>query len=147
MSLGIPLELITMLGSGLIGGVMTIWGKSIENRQRMFENAITAAKTQGSLFADARKINTGGFAYTRRLLAILAMLAIIVWPKVVAVFWPEVGVTVGYTEWNPGFLFFEGSEQTQWRQLSGLVITPLDTHIMSAVVGLYFGASIVKNAR
>jgi hypothetical protein len=35
----------------------------------------------------------------------------------------------------------------EWKQLKGLVITPLDTHLVSAIVGLYFGASIVKNAR
>jgi len=27
---------------------------------------------------------------------------------------------------------------------NGVVITPLDTHLMSAIVGLYFGGSLVK---
>jgi len=26
-------------------------------------------------------------------------------------------------------------------------LTPLDTHLVSAIVGLYFGASMVKNAK
>jgi hypothetical protein len=26
----------------------------------------------------------------------------------------------------------------------GVVITPLDTHLMSAIIGLYFGGSLVK---
>ena len=73
--------------------------------------------------------------------------AIVIWPKVIAVFWPEVGVTVGYTQWSPGFLFFDGADDTIWHTMKGLVITPLDTHLLSAIVGLYFGASMVKNAR
>jgi hypothetical protein len=30
------------------------------------------------------------------------------------------------------------------REFAGIVITPLDTHLMSAIVGLYFGGSLVK---
>ena len=30
------------------------------------------------------------------------------------------------------------------REYAGVVITPMDTHLMSAIVGLYFGGSIVK---
>jgi hypothetical protein len=45
-------------------------------------------------------------------------------------------------------LFFtEGKELIKWQSLKGLVITPLDTHLLSAIVGLYFGASMVKNAK
>jgi hypothetical protein len=74
--------------------------------------------------------------------------AVIIWPKIVPVLFPDVPVVVGYTEWNPGFLFFtEGSESVTWRHMKGLVLTPLDTHLLSAIVGLYFGASMVKNAR
>jgi len=28
--------------------------------------------------------------------------------------------------------------------MTGMVITPLDTHLVSAIVGLYFGGSLVK---
>ena len=66
----------------------------------------------------------------------------------IAVFWPDVAVTVGYTQWNPGFLFItEGTETVTWQSLKGLVLTPLDTHLLSAIIGMYFGASMVKNAR
>jgi len=30
------------------------------------------------------------------------------------------------------------------RAFAGVVITPLDTHLMSSIVGLYFGGSLVK---
>ena len=30
------------------------------------------------------------------------------------------------------------------KEYFGVVITPLDTHLMSAIIGLYFGGSLVK---
>ena len=30
------------------------------------------------------------------------------------------------------------------KEFFGVVITPLDTHLMSAIIGLYFGGSLVK---
>ena len=144
---GLPLELITMLGSGLLSGVMTLWGQSQKAKQDAFQRAIDGLSAQSKATDLARRYENKGFQVTRRIIALSAVFAVIVWPKVVAVFWPEVPVTVGYTEWNPGFLFFEGSEETTWQSVKGLVLTPLDTHLLSAIVGLYFGASMVKNAR
>ena len=145
---GIPLELITMLGSGLLSGVMTLWGQSAKAKQDAFKRAIDGLAAQSQATDLARRYENKGFQMTRRVIALSAVFAVIVWPKLVAVFWPEVPVTVGYTEWNPGFLFLtEGKETTTWQSLSGLVLTPLDTHLLGAIVGLYFGASMVKNAR
>lgn len=148
LSMGIPFELITMLGSGLMSGLMTMWSRSQEAKQQAFDRAITGLAAQRKAINDARKYESKGFQVTRRIIAISAVFAIIVWPKIVSVFWPEIPVNIGYTEWNPGFLFFtEGKEAIKWQALTGLVITPLDTHLLSAIVGLYFGASMVKNAR
>jgi len=136
-----------MLGSGLLSGVMTLWGQSQKAKQDAFQRAIDGLSAQSEATDLARRYENKGFQVTRRIIALSAVFAVIVWPKVVAVFWPEVPVVVGYTEWNPGFLFFEGSEETTWQAVKGLVLTPLDTHLLSAIVGLYFGASMVKNAK
>jgi hypothetical protein len=146
--MGIPLELMTMLGSGLLSGVMTLWSQSQKAKQDAFNRAIEGLSAQSKATDLARRYENKGFQVTRRIIALSAVGAIIVWPKVIAVFWPEVPVTIGYTEWNPGFLFItEGKELVKWQALKGLVITPLDTHLLSAIVGLYFGSSMVKNAR
>jgi len=145
---GLPLELITMLGSGLLSGVMTLWGQSAKAKQDAFQRAIDGLAAQSKATDLARRYENKGFQVTRRIIALSAVFAVIVWPKLVAVFWPDVGVTVGYTEWHPGFFFLtEGKETTTWHTVSGLVLTPLDTHLLGAIVGLYFGASMVKNAR
>lgn len=144
---GLPLELITMLGSGLMGGVMSMWSQSMKAKQDAFQRAIDGLSAQSEATDLARRYENKGFQVTRRIIALAAVGAIVVWPKVVTVFWPDIQVTVGYTAWSPGFLFFEGSEEVKWQVVKGLVLTPLDTHLLSAITGLYFGASIVKNAK
>ena len=144
----IPFELITMLGSGLMSGLMTLWSQSQKAKQAAFDRAITGLAAQSEATDLARRYENTGFQVTRRIIALSAVFAVIVWPKIVPVLFPDMTVVVGYTQWNPGFLFFtEGSEAVTWQHMRGLVLTPLDTHLLSAIVGLYFGASMVKNAR
>ena len=138
-----------MLGSTVLGGVMSIWGQSMKMKQEqnkmLMERASFNAK-QVAMARDAGK-NDKHFAWTRRLIALSSVFAIIVLPKLVAVFYPEVSVIVGYTEIQAGFLDFifgPGEEMVKWKYAQGFVITPLDTHIVSAIVGLYFGAGFTK---
>jgi len=144
--LGIPFELVTLLGSGVMGGVMSLWSQSIKAKTAQHTMAIEALKAQAGAVDQARRYNNSGFQFTRRAIALSAVFAVIVWPKLVPVFWPEMIVTIGYTSFSPGFLFFDGSSSVVWQEAKGLVLTPLDTHLMSAIIGLYFGASVVKNA-
>ena len=145
---GLPLELITMLFSTVLGGVMSIWGQSIKAKQAQQEMLMQRAEFNRSAVADARDAgkNDKHFAWTRRIIALSAVFSIIVLPKLVAVWYPEVGVIVGYTEATGGFWnwLFGPAETVQWRTAQGFVITPLDTHIVSAIVGLYFGAGFTK---
>ena len=145
---GLPLELITMLFSTLLGGFMSIWGQSMKNKQEqnrmMLANAKFSAE-QVNAARDAGKTDKH-FAWTRRIIALSAVFSIIVLPKLVAVWYPEVGVYVGYTEATGGLWnwLFGPDEAIKWKVAQGFVITPLDTHIVSAIVGLYFGAGFTK---
>ena len=85
------------------------------------------------------------FQFTRRIIALTSIFAIVLLPKLVPIFYPEILVTVGYTNWKPGFLFFtDGKEIFEWVSFNGLVITQLDTNLVSAIIGMYFGGSLVK---
>ena len=92
---GLPLELITMLGSGLMGGVMSMWSQSMKAKQDAFQRAIDGLSAQSEATDLARRYENKGFQMTRRIIALTAVVAIIVWPKVVSVFWPDIQVTVG----------------------------------------------------
>lgn len=146
--MGFPLELITMLGSTILGGVMSIWGQSIKARQAQTEMLLQRADVNMKGVNAARNAGKTDkhFAWTRRLIALSSVFSIIVLPKLVAVWYPEVAVYVGYTEATGGLFnwLFGPDEAVKWKYAQGFVITPLDTHIVSAIVGLYFGAGFTK---
>lgn len=141
-----PFEMITMLTSTVLGGVMSIWSQSIKAKREEQKMLIQRAEVQTAAFKEAREYENVGFQWTRRIIALTAVFAIVVLPKVLPLIDPEANVIVGYLEFKPGFLFFEGKEILKWEYLSarGIVLTPLDTNLVSAIIGLYFGGSLVK---
>jgi len=142
---GFPFEIITMLGSTVLGGVMSIWADSRKAKAEEQQLLITRGKFQLQAVEAARNVKDKGFQWTRRIIALTAVFSIVVLPKLVAVFAPDVSVTVGYTEFKPGFLFFtKDVEIFKWITFEGLVITQLDTNLVSAIIGMYFGGSLVK---
>jgi len=141
-----PFEMITMLGSTLLGGIMTVWSQSIKAKQAEQKMLIQRAEVQTAAFKEAREYENVGFQWTRRIIALTAVFAIVVLPKILPLVTPDAHVIVGYTEFKPGFLFLEGKDVMKWVPMAhkGIVITPLDTNLVSAIIGLYFGGSLVK---
>ena len=145
--MGFPFEIITMLGSTLLSSLLSIWSQS--RKAKAEEQKLLITRGEFEIKARQQSLSHGlkdkGFAWTRRIIALTAIFAIVLLPKLVAVFYPDVDVTVGYTNWRPGFMFFrEGREVFEWITFQGLVITQLDTNLVSAIIGMYFGASLVK---
>jgi hypothetical protein len=105
---------------------------------------LARGKFQMEAIEKARVYDNKGFQWTRRIIALSAVFAIIVWPKIVPVFF-DTSVWLTWTEFTRGFWFLiEKKEMVMDKEFFGVVITPLDTHLMSAIVGLYFGGSLVK---
>ena len=141
---GLPVEMITMLGSSVLGGFMTIWGQSIKAKQDVQKMILARSNNQKKHISEARTYENKGFQFTRRIIALTAVFFIIVWPKIVPVFF-DVSVFLTWTEFSRGFLFLiEQKEMLVDRQYAGVVITPMDTHLMASIIGLYFGGSLVK---
>ena len=141
---GLPVEMITMLGSSVLGGFMSIWGQSIKAKQDEQKMLLARANNQMKHISEARTYENKGFQWTRRIIALSAVFAIIVWPKIVPVFF-DTSVWLTWTEFSRGFLFLiEKKEIVMDKEFFGVVITPLDTHLMSTIIGLYFGGSLVK---
>ena len=142
--MGFPFELITMLGSTLISGVMSMISQNLKAKQAQQKMLLARGQLQDEAFKAAREYGNEGFQWTRRIIAVLSVLSIVVLPKVAVIFFPDLAVTVGYTEFKPGFLFIPEKEAMKWIAFNGLVITPLDTNLVSAIIGMYFGGSLVK---
>ena len=142
--MGFPLEIITLLGSTILSGTLKLWSQSIKAKQQEQQLLIARAGVQIKSFRAAREYKSEGFAWTRRIIALTTVFAVVLLPKIVAIYYPEILVTVGYTEFRPKFLFLSEKESLSWISLKGLVITPLDTNLVGAIVGMYFGGSLVK---
>ena len=142
--MGFPFELITMLGSTLISGAMSMMSQNLKAKQAQQKMLLARGEFQVEAFKAAREYGNEGFQWTRRIIAVLSVLSIVVLPKVAVIFFPDLAVTVGYTEFKPGFLFIPEKESMKWIAFNGIVITPLDTNLVSAIIGMYFGGSLVK---
>ena len=134
-----------MLGSTLLSSLLSIWSQSRKAKADEQKLLITRGEFEMKAVQQAREVKDKGFAWTRRIIALTAIFAIVLLPKLVAVFYPMVDVTVGYTNWMPGFWFFkEGREVFEWVTFQGLVITQLDTKLVSTIIGMYYVGSLVK---
>ena len=136
-----------MLGSTVLGGIMSVWAESRKAKADQQKLLITRGEFNLKSAKQARDfgLKDKGFAWTRRIIALTAVFAIVLLPKLVAIYYPDVLVTVGFTNFQPGFLFFtEGKDVFEWATFQGLVITPLDTNLVSAIIGMYFGGSLAK---
>ena len=120
--------------------------QSIKAKQAEQKMLLARADKQAKLFKEAREYENPGFQWTRRIIALTAVFAIVLFPKLLPLLQPDASVIVGYLEFKPGFLFIPEKEIMKWITLSSnsLVITPLDTNLVSAIIGLYFGGSLVK---
>ena len=144
MLAGLPVEMLTMLGSSLLGGMMTIWGQKAKERANQQKMLLARGKFQMDEINKAREFDNKGFQWTRRIIALTAVFFIIALPKLVPVF-SDVNVVLTWTEFEPGFWFLiDKKEVVMDKVFNGVIITPLDTHLMSAIIGLYFGGSLVK---
>jgi hypothetical protein len=129
-----------MLGSTVIGGMMKIWAMKQESKAQNQALTLQALSHRAKQVQAARQDTNPRTQWTRRVIALSAIFAIIVWPKFAPLL--QVDVVVGWTEFHPGFLWMEGKDVVEWKAMTGLVLTPLDTHLVSAIAGLYFGGSL-----
>lgn len=147
---GLPMEVFTLLFSTILGGIMSVWGQSIKASQERNKMYIAALTEENKIVNAAREygLKDKHFAWTRRIIALSSIFSIIVLPKVAALMYPDTPwiVTVGYLEMQGGLLawLFGPEKATEWVSFQGLVITPLDTNLVAAITGLYFGTGFTK---
>jgi len=89
--------------------------------------------------------NAPGFQWTRRIIALSSVGAIIVAPILAAIFMPGLPISYGFAEAVGGFMFFtSATDALVWTTGTGIVIGPVHTHLVYAIAGMYFGSSVVK---
>lgn len=142
----LPSELLTLLGSSILSAGFRILGAILHARRAQHMLTMQALGVKANIIDGARRYNNTHFQWTRRIIALSCVFIIIVFPKVIAVLLPYAPIHIGYGEMTSSFWPFTSSiEKIRWISLKGLVISPLDTHMVAAIIGLYFGGSLVGN--
>jgi len=59
--MGIPFELITMLGSAIIGGVLKVWGMKNETQRMQMGLLLQNRESERTSYKDAREYRNGRF--------------------------------------------------------------------------------------
>ena len=138
---GIPMEVITMLGSTVGGAVMRIWSQANADKAEQWKMALEAGRENELSRSAAREWSTPHANWTRKFLVVSFMtmaMFIIAAPLLGQTTQVPIVSTEGFK-----LLFLDFTKDvTQYIQLEGVVTPEWLSHAIMAVVGLYFGASI-----
>jgi|TARA_R110000787_G_scaffold248002_1_gene353524 hypothetical protein len=140
---GLPLEVITMLGSTIGGAVMRVWSQSKADKAEQWKMALEAGRETELSRSAARDWSTPHANWTRKFLVVCFM-AMAMFLLIAPLLGQSTQVPIISTE---GFklLFLDFThEVTEYIQLEGLVTPEWLSHSIMAVVGLYFGSSITS---
>lgn len=141
-------ELATLLASTGVGAVIQFIGawQSARREQRALE--LQALSGRANLVNDARRYSNKGFQWTRRIIALTATFSTLLLPKLAALYGAIAGVympiAVSYTEVQLKLFGLLQEPHTVWERGIAIMVTPLDTHLMVAIIGLYFGGSLAR---
>jgi hypothetical protein len=138
---GIPMEVITMLGSTVGGAVMRIWSQANADKAEQWKMALEAGRENELSKSAAREWSTPHANWTRKFL-VVSFMTMAMFIIAAPLFGQTTQVPVVSTE---GFklLFLDFTKDvTEYIQLEGVVTPEWLSHAIMAVVGLYFGASI-----
>jgi uncharacterized membrane protein YfcA len=139
---GLPFEVITMLASTVGGAVMKMWSQSQADKAEQQQQLLGRFDATEGSRKRAAKLNNPNAQWIKRFLVVsfMGMAAFILLAPVMGLNTVvPVDVTTGFS-----ILFFDFKNTvTEWQTLSGMVTPEWLPHAIMAVVGLYFGQSIV----
>ena len=142
MALGLPIELLTMLGSSLFSGIMTLYAQKSKDEADFRMHALKSREQQYSNQIEQMKVDKG-FSFTRRALAF-----IIVVGAMLAIFLPSllnIPTVIELTSSSEGLFGLIKDTTTTFTTIDGFVTPEWIKHAMLSIVGLYFGNAMVKN--
>jgi len=141
---GLPMEAITMLGSTLLGGVMTMWGQAAKDKQDQFEMMM---KRNGQIeegVQNARQMQNPNAAWIRRFIVVTSMLGglgiVFLAPILGHSTYVPVEVTEGFK-----FLFLDFSNTvTKYIEMQGFVTPDWLPFAITNIIGFYFGSAAMQ---
>jgi hypothetical protein len=139
------MELISMLGSTVLGGVMSILaqkGQAEQEKQKMLMQRAGFAAKQTDKARDVKDAHT---KHTRRWIALMCVFSIIVVPIMAPIFTDVNVIYQIVTEADSGWWIFGSTYETSvWKEGNSIFITNLQSHTIFSIIGLYFGGSLTR---
>lgn len=141
---GLPLEAITMMGSTVLGGVMTMWGQAAKDKQDQFEMMM---KRNGQIeegVQNARQMQNPNAAWIRRFIVVVSLLGglgiVFLAPLLGHSTFVPVEVTEGFK-----FLFLDFQNTvTEYKELYGFVTPDWLPFAITNIIGFYFGSAAMQ---
>lgn len=140
---GFPIEAITMILSTVGGAVMKMWSQAQSDKAEQQKALLQRFSASEDTVENARKYQNPNAQWIRRFLVMsfmgMAMFILLapMWGLDTVV---PIEVTSGFK-----FLFLDFTNTvTEWVSLEGMVTPEWLPHAIMAVVGMYFGQSIVS---
>lgn len=144
----IPMEVLTFLGSTILGGTLRLIGAAQEAKRQERQLTIKALAQKAEGVEKAREERDPKTANVRSAMALMITFSVIVLPKLAAIYAAVANVylpvTVSYTQTQLKWFGLKTIEAIQWHESIGVMITPLDTHAWAAVGGFFFGAYVTN---
>ena len=141
----IPMELISMLGSTVLGGIMSIQAQKAQAQHEKEKMLMARAEFAAVQTDKARDVKDPHTKHTRRWIALMCVFSIIVVPIIAPIFTDVNVIYQVTTAVDSGWWIFGDSfETTVWKEGSGIFITSLQSHTIFSIIGLYFGGSLTR---
>lgn len=139
-------SILTFLGSAFMG---SLWQYLTQKQTYAHDERMAELKAMGKVqelqakeMISARTVDSD--SWIKRFMAIIIVFSVVLLPKIVMVFCPEILVTYGYIDVSSG-IFSGGKDILRFLVLDkGFIITPWDMLYADCVIGMYFGRALIK---
>ncbi len=141
MLFGLPLEVVTMLGSSLFSGVMTMWSQSVKAKNEQFNNMIKFNMQQHKNQVEQLQADPG-FSWTRRIIAVVIVvggLGLLYLPTLAGV--PQI---IELTNESTGLFGLISNTTTEFHETNAIVTPEWLKLSIFSIMGLYFGNSMTR---
>lgn len=140
---GMPLEVISMAGSTILGGVMKFWGQSQADKAEQQRLLLQRNKAAQENVESARNYSNPNAAWIRRFIVIM-LLGFVGFILIAPVLGLSTNVPQEVTK-GFKFLFFDFTKtETVWTKLEGIVTPDWLKFAILDIISFYFGTAAVS---
>ena len=142
----VPPELISMAFGSLTGFIFKFMAQRAKEKGEMLKLALQTQKANEDAHnAAIQRVSVDGGKWVRRLIVVSVLFGVIIAPFFLALLNEPIYVQI--TQAKPTYLFglFGGGQENFFVRVDGYLMIPEVRQTLTAIVGFYFGSSVVKS--